>query len=114
MAITSTEEEYRSIQRSYRIVAAFALIALSGGAVFYHLVEKLSWLNAFYFCTVTLTTVGYGDIVPRTNAGKIFTTFYIIIGVGILATFASLFIRHAVARREFRMVKKESQKARNK
>ena len=108
MQLGTTEEEYAKIRRNYRVVAAVALLALSGGAVFYHIVEKLTWLNSFYFCTITLTTVGYGDITPHTNAGKLFTIFYVIVGVGILGTFASLFIRHAVARRELRLEQKES------
>src|SRR5215203_6642547 len=100
MKVESPEAEYKKIQRYFRIAAGIALIVLSGGAVFYHFVEKLNWLDAFYFCTITLTTVGYGDITPHTNIGKLFTIFYVIAGVGILATFANLFIRRAVAKRE--------------
>jgi voltage-gated potassium channel Kch len=68
-------------------------IVLAGGTVFYHFVEKFSWVNAWYFCVVTLSTVGYGDIVPRTDIGKLFTTFYIIIGVGIITAFFSATVR---------------------
>lgn len=92
--------EYAIIQRNFRFTLAVAVIVLSGGAVFYHFVEHLSWLNAFYFCTITLTTVGYGDITPHTDAGKLFTIFYIIVGVGILATFANLLIKNSVAKRK--------------
>lgn len=79
-----------------------ALAALTFGAVFYHHVEKLNWLDAFYFCTITLATVGYGDIVPHTDAGKLFTIFYVIVGIGILATFANLLIKQAVTKRELK------------
>lgn len=79
----------------FRMVALLALGALGGGAVFYHFTEKLNWVDSFYFCTITLTTIGYGDIVPHTEAGKIFTTFYVILGVGILGAFINLFIRRA-------------------
>lgn len=54
------------------------------GAVFYHFIEKLSWLDAFYFATITLTTIGYGDISPKTDLGKLFTIPYAIMGIGIL------------------------------
>ena len=93
---------YLVTQRSFRIVAATALTVLCVGAVFYHAVEHLSWLDAFYFCTITLATVGYGDIVPHTDAGKIFTIFYVLVGIGIIAAFANLFLKNAVARREQR------------
>jgi voltage-gated potassium channel len=58
--------------------------------VVYHFVEHLSWLNAYYFSVITLATVGYGDITPHTAAGKIFTTFYVLLGVGIITTLISL------------------------
>jgi voltage-gated potassium channel Kch len=67
-----------------------ALAALVTGTIFYHFVEHLSWLNAYYFSVITLTTVGYGDITPHTSAGKIFTTFYVLFGIGIITTFISM------------------------
>ena len=73
---------------------------VTGGAVFYHLVEKLSWLDSFYFTIVTLTTVGYGDISPTTAAGKLFTMAYLLIGIGLLVTFAARLSSHLVEQRQ--------------
>lgn len=80
-------------KRIFRILVATTAVVLFGGVLFYHHFEKLSWINAYYFCVVTLSTVGYGDIVPHTAVGKIFTTFYIMIGVGILGAFLNAIIR---------------------
>jgi voltage-gated potassium channel len=104
MAITSKSEEAeaRKLRRNFRAVAVVAIFVLATGSVFYHIVEKLTWLNSIYFSTITLATVGYGDIVPKTDLGKFFTIFYVIIGIGIIATFANLLLRNAVARRELR------------
>jgi voltage-gated potassium channel len=77
----------------FRLLLALALTVLAVGTVIFHFVEKLSWLDAYYFCTVTLATVGYGDITPKTPAGKIIATFYIFIGVGIVTTFLSYSLR---------------------
>ncbi|MCA9333476.1 two pore domain potassium channel family protein [Candidatus Saccharibacteria bacterium] len=63
------------------------------GVVFYHFIEKLSWLDSLYFCVVTLATVGYGDITPKTPLGKLFTTFYILIGIGIFAAVVNYLLR---------------------
>ena len=66
------------------------LLILLSGTWFYHQVEGWSWLDAFYFSVITLTTVGYGDFSPQTAVGKIFTIIYIIIGLGILSSFILL------------------------
>ena len=40
---------------------------------------------SMYWAVVTLTTVGYGDIVPHTNAGKLISTFVMVLGYSIIA-----------------------------
>jgi voltage-gated potassium channel len=76
-------------KHAFRYLAASVVIMLMIGTVFYHAVEHLSWVDAYYFSVITLATVGYGDIVPHTDAGKLFTTIYIFIGVGLITTFFS-------------------------
>jgi voltage-gated potassium channel len=63
------------------------LVTLVSGAVFYRQVEGWSLLDSLYFSVTTLTTVGYGDLSPSTAAGKIFTIFYIFVGVGLILGF---------------------------
>lgn len=40
------------------------------------------YIKSFYWALTTLTTIGYGDITPNDNIGRIFTCFIMIIGVG--------------------------------
>jgi voltage-gated potassium channel len=77
----------------YRYLLALSLLVLAIGTVFYHMVEHLSWLNAYYFSVISLATVGYGDITPHTAAGKIFTTFYVLFGIGVITTLISYRMR---------------------
>lgn len=72
---------------------------LTIGTIFYHFVERLKFLDAFYFSTITLTTVGYGDITPQTDIGKIFTVFYVLFGIGLIAGIANYVIRHSLVTR---------------
>lgn len=58
--------------------------------MFYSTIEKWSILDSFYFSVVTLATIGYGDFVPNTDIGKMFTIIYIFIGVGTLVSFVTL------------------------
>jgi voltage-gated potassium channel len=77
----------------YRYLLTVALATLSIGTITYHALEHLSWVDAYYFSVITLTTIGYGDIVPHTSAGKIFTTFYVMVGIGIITAFISYTMR---------------------
>jgi hypothetical protein len=74
----------------YRSLLFWIMFILLTGTIVYHRVEGWSWTDSFYFCVVTLATVGYGDLVPEQPIAKIFTTVYILIGLGFLATFVNL------------------------
>ncbi len=49
-----------------------------------------SMLDAVWWTVATVTTVGYGDIVPVTDTGKIVAIFYMFFGIGVLAIFLSV------------------------
>ena len=59
------------------------LIIMIGGFGFY-MIEEMSAVDSFYFTTCLLTTVGYGDIVPVTSAGKLFATVYVLVAGTVL------------------------------
>lgn len=44
-----------------------------------------NWFNAFYWVMTTMATVGYGDYYAATAAGKVFTIFLYIFGIGLLS-----------------------------
>jgi voltage-gated potassium channel len=90
----------------FKIIAFSAILVLIIGTYFYHIVEKLSWLNAWYLSVITLATVGYGDITPKTDIGKLFTTFYVLVGIGIIVTFTSALVKRAGKRREEKIKEK--------
>ena len=64
------------------LVAGYVLL----GVAVYHSSTAWSWVQSFYFVVVTLTSVGYGDLVPEGEALRLFTSAYIILGVGIIGT----------------------------
>lgn len=88
--------EISSITPRIARVALLGVLIVAIGVVFYQFVEGWSFIDALFFCVVTLTTVGYGNIVPVTTAGKLFTTFYILFGIGIFAMVINILVRHGV------------------
>ena len=78
-------------------IVALLIITLLVGASFYHYVEGMSWIDAFYFCIMTLTTVGgVGTLHPTTDLGKVFTMVYILFGVAIIASAANYLVHRAL------------------
>ncbi len=72
-----------------RGLVMLAALTLAAGTTFYVSVEGWSILDALYFSVVTLTTIGYGDLVPVSDVAKVFTMIYSLIGVGIIAAFVT-------------------------
>jgi voltage-gated potassium channel len=64
-----------------------ALAGLAGitavGTLGYMLVEGLSWDEALYMTVITISTVGYGEVVPLSRVGRLFTLGLIVTGVGL-------------------------------
>lgn len=74
-------------------------IGIFGGSAIYHYIELWEWIDSIYFVVATVTTIGYGDFVPTTNLGKVFTMFYSFFGVAIALYLissinASIFKKH--------------------
>ena len=70
--------------------------------------EIKTLLDAFWWSTVTITTVGYGDMVPVTDSGKIFAIFYMFSGIGIAGIFLSLLTSRFYKKRIERSVEHEA------
>jgi hypothetical protein len=71
------------------LLVAFSIILglIITGTWFFRISEGWSIVDAFYFTAMTITTVGYGDLVPTHDVSKIITAIYGMISVP-LAVFA--------------------------
>ena len=72
-------------------IGAFILISV-GGIIGFMLLEKCTFLDAAWLTFTTLSTVGYGDVIPKTIAGRYFNLLLIVFGVGVIAQLMALCI----------------------
>ena len=98
--IEMEKEEHKAYHRRLFYVFMLIVFMLSLGTLFYHHVEGWRYLDAAYFSSYTITTVGYGEFVPKTDLGKLFTIFYMCSGVSLALYGLSLMASHFVEVRE--------------
>ncbi|KAL2612942.1 hypothetical protein R1flu_024634 [Riccia fluitans] len=58
------------------------------------------FIDALYICVVTLTTVGYGDLVPSSTAAKLFTCLYVLVGFGLVGALLGAGASYIVQKQE--------------
>lgn len=97
------------MEEKTKLYIAFSSIAflLLVGTIFYHSVEKWSTLDSFYFTSTTLTTIGYGDFHPITDAGKLGTVALAFSGVAIVLYALTIIGTAYFERREKRLLEME-------
>ena len=71
----------KTIIRSFTILLVILLIGTTG----YMFIEEWNLLDSLYMTVITITTVGFREVKPVSDAGKVFTVFIIFIGMGIIA-----------------------------
>jgi voltage-gated potassium channel len=73
------------------IVVATALVTIAGGVLIWILDHKefQTLGDGLWWSLQTVTTVGYGDIVPRNTGGKIIGAFVMLQGIGMITVIAA-------------------------
>jgi voltage-gated potassium channel len=77
-------------------LVSLLVLLIAGTIIFKHL-EGWTTLDAFYFTGVTMLTIGYGDIHPKTPIGKIAVVAFGFVAIGI-----ALYSVNLIARLAFR------------
>lgn len=82
------------------IILVIGLIFM--GSLGYNFIEGLSWFDSLYMTVITISTVGYGEVFPLSNAGRVWSLLVILVGVTILAVIAGKFAEILTDIRVFR------------
>lgn len=69
------------------LAALILIIYITGGALIFNFIEKWTLLDSWYFCFLSLVTIGFGGFTPgrMENISMIATSAYILIGMALLS-----------------------------
>jgi len=85
-------------EKRIKLAIFLVLFFLGTGTVGYAFIDGCSFLAAFYMTVITISTVGYGEIQQVSEAGRVFTIFLILSGVGSIAFAAGAFTELVIER----------------
>jgi len=107
--LTQFFKSFKNYRQEFQIFSVSLIVALVIGASgLYYLEREVNPLlstipDAMWWSVVTVSTVGYGDIVPITWGGKILAGIMMFMGLGVIAIFTAIitkmFIDHFFGKR---------------
>ncbi|OWM81356.1 hypothetical protein CDL15_Pgr007394 [Punica granatum] len=103
---------FGSIHPSFKTVAIYLSLYLGIGTISFYLVKNQiegqktnGVLDAVYFCVVTMTTVGYGDLVPGTVLTKLLACAFVFSGMALVGLILIKAADYLVEKQEILLVK---------
>jgi len=75
---------YRDLRKIYFGLSALFILIIFG-VIGFEFLEQYSFIEAFYMTIISISTVGFGEIRPLSDMGRLFTVFLIVFSFGIFA-----------------------------
>jgi voltage-gated potassium channel len=76
---------------NFIMAGIYLLVIIAVGIIGYVVIEEYNIVDALYMTIITTSTVGYREVEPLSDAGKLFTVLLIISSLGVLTYFLSQF-----------------------
>ncbi|CAA0832917.1 Two-pore potassium channel 3 [Striga hermonthica] len=93
------------IRMKVGLALGVVVLCIGIGVMFMHYVERLGWLDSLYLSVMSVTTVGYGDRVFNSLAGRVFAAVWLLVSTLAVAR-AFLYLAEARVDKRHRMMAK--------
>lgn len=88
--------------------AIFLLLAvLTCGIIGFKVISGYTWIDALYMTVITITTVGYGEVLPLDSQSKIFTIFLILISLIVVGYALSVITEYILSKNNIEELKQK-------
>lgn len=91
------------MRRAVRMVGLLTALTVTGTIGFHLLSPESTWVDCAYMSVITLTTVGYAEVVPLDQSGRVFVIMYLIVGFSVF-TYSAFQIGHWIVSAEVRQL----------
>jgi voltage-gated potassium channel len=101
----ATWYERLTVFRAVRTIVAIAILLVIVGGALARVVEPETFTSlgiSYWWALTTVTTVGYGDIVPESHAGRAAASVLMITGLALIPTLTSIVVATLVSQRAAR------------
>lgn len=86
-SLKKTKRFFNTNGFKYVLILSASSVVISAILMTYF--EQMNFQDAIWWSFVTATTVGYGDLSPSTNAGRIIASLLMIVGIGLIGSLTS-------------------------
>jgi voltage-gated potassium channel len=95
---------YRFFKSKFYLALSLLAIVFAAGVIGFHSIVVMSWTDAVYMTVITITTVGFSEVVPLDENARLFTVFLIIISVFVFAYAISVITEYILSRSTLRNI----------
>lgn len=100
LRLVDNMKDFLKTTKVLQIIASVMTITLIGSVLMYFFEREggdvKSYWDSLWLAIVTLTTIGYGDITPKTAAGRLIATILMLTGIGFLSSLTSTFSTYLI------------------
>lgn len=95
---------YRFFRSKFYIALSLLVFVFAVGVIGFRIISDATWIDAIYMTVITVTTVGFGEIIPLDQHARLFTVFLIIISVFVFAYAISVITEYILSRSTLRNI----------